>query len=84
MAQRRGRHQGVGAGYVHALTLPGWSGRWGYDARLECFWAELWPPDGDRLLIGAEHLVPTMSGLAGAVSARAGVRHVDAYLAMTA
>jgi hypothetical protein len=36
------------------------------------------------VLISAEHLVPTMSGLARAVSARAGVPHIDAYLAMTA
>jgi hypothetical protein len=80
-----GRGGRVDAGFVHALTLPGWSGRWGYDALLECYWAELWPPDGaGRLLISSEHLVPTMSGLARAVSARAGVPHVDAYLAMTA
>jgi hypothetical protein len=80
-----GRERRADAGFAHVLTLAGWSGRWGYDAVLECYWAELWPPDGDgHLLIGAEHLVPTMSGLARAVSVRSGVPDVEAYLAMTA
>lgn len=78
-----------GGSFRRALALPGWSPRssWGYDPSLECYWAELWRLDGDHepaVRIGADHLVPTVTGLARAVSLGVGVPDVDAYLALTA
>lgn len=86
MAAEGGR--GAGA-FEHGLALPGWSPRssWGYDATLECFWAELWRADDDAepsVRIAPDHLVPTVTGLARAVGLTLGVRDVEAYLALTA
>lgn len=80
----------VGAGaFRRGLTLPGWSmaSSWGFDAELECFWAELWPADaeaGPVVRVSREHLVPTVTGLARAVGAAVGVPADDAFLALTA
>jgi len=83
-----GGGRGAGA-FEHTLTLPGWSPRssWGYDASLECFWAELWRADDDAepsVTISPDHLVPTVTCLALAVALTLGVRDVEAYLALTA
>lgn len=72
-----------GSPFSHALGLAGWS--WRYDGSLECCWAELWWQDDDpepSVRISAEHLVPTVAGLARAVSFRVGVPDVEAYLAL--
>lgn len=83
-----GGGRGAGA-FEHTLALPGWSPRssWGYDATLECFWAELWRADDDAepsVRIAPDHLVPTVTGLARAVAGVVGVCDVEAYLALTA
>lgn len=83
-----GGGRGAGA-FEHTLALPGWSPRssWGYDATLECFWAELWRADDDvepSMTISPGHLVPTVTCLARAVALTVGVRDVEAYLALTA
>lgn len=75
--------------FARAIALPGWSPRsaWGFDAELECFWAELWRADGDAepaVRIGAEHLVPSVPGLARAVGRAAGLGPEAAFLALTA
>ena len=75
--------------FEHALALPGWSGRscWGYDASLECYWAELWLRDEDAepaVTISPDHLVPTVTGLARVVAGAVGVCDVEAYLALSA
>lgn len=71
------------------LTLAGWSSRstWGYDAVLECYWAELWR-DGDGAVptvrISPEHLISTVSGLARVMAFALEVGDDEAYLALTA
>jgi hypothetical protein len=75
--------------FAHALALDGWSARsvWGYDAELECYWAELWRADTDRgpaVRIGVEHLVTTVDGLAGAMATAGRVPGTIAFLALTA
>ncbi len=75
--------------FARSIALPGWSSRsaWGFDAELECFWAELWREDADErpaVRIGAEHLVPTVTGLARAVAGAAGLPPEEAFLALTA
>ena len=80
------------------IDLPGWSpaSRWGYDAVLECFWAELLADESDgaavrigaaqngAVRIGAEHLIPTLTGLARAVAFAAEIGDGEVYLALTA
>jgi hypothetical protein len=78
----------VGGAFERALDLPGWSSRstWGYDASLECFWAEVWRGDDDaepEVRIAADHLLPTVTGLARAVAGAVGVHEVEAFLALT-
>ena len=74
--------------FVRPLTLPGWSpSSWGYDARLECFWAELRPEQAGGagvLRIGPDHLITTVPGLARALARTAGVQQAAAYRALTA
>lgn len=73
--------------FARGVALPGWSAgsRWGYDAVLECYWADLLPDEGVQdVRIGPEHLLGTMSGLARAVALRLGVRDDDVFLALTA
>lgn len=82
----RGRAAGD---FRHGMALPGWSGRssWGFDVELECFWAELWRAEADvepTVRIAREHLVPTVTGLARALGAAAGVPAEEAFLALTA
>lgn len=82
----RGRAAG---GFRRGLSLPGWSARsaWGFDAELECFWAELWRADADAapaIRIAPEHLVPTMPGLARALGVAAGLPAEEAFVALTA
>jgi hypothetical protein len=74
--------------FVRPLRLPGWAGStWGYDAGLECFWAELRPdPEagGDGAVrIAPDHLIPTVAGLAAAVARTARVPRDEAYAALT-
>lgn len=72
----------------HPLALPGWGerSRWGYDPTFECFWAELWPEDGvgPAVMVGVEHLIPTLAALAGAVAEAVELHDGVAYLALTA
>ena len=73
--------------FARGVALPGWSAgsRWGYDAVLECYWADLLPDDGaPDVQIGPEHLLSTVTGLARAVAVRLGVGDDDVYLALTA
>ena len=75
--------------FRHALALDGWSARsvWGYDPELECYWAELWRADTDRVpavRIGVEHLVTTVDGLAGAMASAGRIPGAAAFLALTA
>ena len=79
------------ADFSRKLDLPGWDGasRWGYDAELECYWAEIRSGgrssacEPDRR-VGPEHLVATVGGLARAVAFAADVDDSEAYLALTA
>ena len=73
------------------LVLAGWApwSRWGYDDVLECYWARLWRParpasEEPDAVIGPEHLVGTVSGLARAVAWEAQVTDTEAYLALIA
>jgi hypothetical protein len=77
---------------VRPLPLPGWSrrSRWGYDPRLECYWAVLWPAPGgpvDRdtpVEISSRHLITTVDGMARTLARVAAVSAPQAYLALTA
>ena len=78
------------AGFARGLSLAGWDGgsTWGYDAVLECYWADLrraGDASGDEasLVIGPEHLISTITGLARAVAFAVEVADVEAYLALT-
>lgn len=71
--------------FERPARVPGWdASRWGYDVRLECFWAELARPGGDVVRIGPEHLLTTVPALARAVADRARLDWTAAYLALTA
>lgn len=81
-----------GAGFERPLVLDGWSpsSRWGYDAALECYWAELRsvssPGEAGAavLRVGPEHLVTTLAGLSRALGAMLGTSPDRPYLALTA
>ena len=68
------------------LRGPGISdgSRWGYDAVLECWWAEVVADDGAVVRIDAEHLIPTVDGLARALAWRLARSADDLYLVLTA
>lgn len=81
----RGRGAAGRAAFERAARVPGWdASRWGYDAVLECFWAELARPGGEVVRIGPEHLLTTVPALARAVALRARLDWTAAYLALTA
>lgn len=74
--------------FRRGLRLPGWSERsaWGFDAELECFWAELWRAEGDpepAVRVAREHLVPTVPVLARVVGAAVGLPPGEAFVALT-
>lgn len=87
----RGAHQGRRrAGFARGLRIPGWDGgsSWGYDAVLECYWADLrradeGAPGEASVRIGPEHLISTVTGLARAVAFAVEVADVEVYLALT-
>ncbi|MHA3947786.1 hypothetical protein [Cellulomonas bogoriensis] len=58
-----------------ALLLPGCRGvsSWGHDPELESYWAEVVTLDGRTLLVGAEHLVPTVAALGHALDRELGL-----------
>ncbi|GGB93640.1 UbiA family prenyltransferase [Cellulomonas carbonis] len=69
------------------VTRAGWSAgsRWGYDAELECYWAELWPEGAaEPVVVGAGHLITTLPGLARALAHAGHLAEGDALLALTA
>jgi hypothetical protein len=84
--------------FTRPLALRGWSvdSAWGYDPVLECYWADLRPaalpphaaaeapPRLEPVVIGPEHLISTVTGLARAVAFAAQVGDRDVYLALTA
>ena len=74
---------------MRPVVLTGWSPAscWGYDARLEGYWAALWrtggPPGPADVVVSAEHLVPTVAALVRAVAWRTGLDEWQVYLAVT-
>jgi len=72
------------------INLPGWSDQsiWGYDAKLECYWAQLWRDEDHterpRIWISLDHLIPTLFVLVLLVAEALDVDQNDVYLAMTA
>ena len=87
--QRRRSRPGR-APFRRPVRLEGWAAgsAWGYDAVLECYWAELVPVHdtacAEVVRIGPEHLLTTVTGLARAVAFATGAGDTDAYLALTA
>lgn len=71
-------------GFEKPLMLPGWAGtaRWGYDAVLECYWAEADHEAVGTVRIGPEHLLVTLGSLARTIAAALGLTDQEAYLAL--
>lgn len=54
-------------------TIAGVVATWGYHAGWESYWAEVPESPGRVLVVGPEHLVPTITALARVIAARAGL-----------
>ncbi|NMR19177.1 hypothetical protein [Cellulomonas fimi] len=74
--------------FERPIDLPGWSQRsaWGYDDRLESYWAELHRdtdgPAEPEISILADHLMVTITSLSQAIAERAHLARDEAYLAL--
>ncbi|NMR21151.1 hypothetical protein [Cellulomonas fimi] len=74
--------------FVRPIDLPGWSQRsaWGYDERLESYWAELHQDsdgaDGPAISIVADHLMVTITSLSAVIAERADLNRDEAYLGL--
>lgn len=55
---------------------------WGFHAGMESYWAEVPQGSGRCLVVGPEHLVPTITALARVIAARAGLAADDVLVAL--
>ena len=55
---------------------------WGYHQALESYWAEVPRGPGRGVVVGPEHLVPTITALARVIAARAGLGADDVLVAL--
>ncbi len=62
-------------------VIGGAAATWGYHGSLESYWAEV-PRGGRGLVVGPEHLVPTITALARVIAAGAGLAADDVLVAL--
>lgn len=63
-------------------TIGGAVATWGFHAGMESYWAEVSQGSGRSLVVGPEHLVPTITALARVIAARAGLAADDVLVAL--
>lgn len=63
-------------------TIGGAVATWGFHAGMESYWAEVPQGSGRCLVVGPEHLVPTITALARVIAARAGLAADDVLVAL--
>lgn len=75
--------------FTRDVNLPGWADQsiWGYDDRLQCYWATLWRDDDHNdaptINVSVHHLIPTIPALTNVLAHALGILPADVYRALT-